>query len=82
MNNQRRPRINPAKTLILALLTTAPLIGGAHEAVAQSAYTSGTANSSAAAGYPSPSGYGPGLYAYVPHYEPYYAAPRRAWLSR
>jgi hypothetical protein len=37
-------------------------------ALAQSAYTTGTAASNAAAGYPSPYGYGSGLYAYAPHH--------------
>ena len=35
-------------------------------ALAQSAYTTGSAASRAAAGYPSPYGYGSGLYAYAP----------------
>jgi hypothetical protein len=54
----------------LALLATiaAPTIVLRAVALAQSAYTAGNAESSAAAGYPSPYGSGSSLYAYAPSY--------------
>jgi hypothetical protein len=52
------------KTIIVAI---ALLLGAAPAALAQSAYTTGSAAGNAAAGYPSPYG-GSGLYAYVPDY--------------
>jgi hypothetical protein len=60
---RRKTMINKAKlTLIAAIAASSLALPGA--ALAQSAYTSGTAASRAAAGYPSP--YGSGLYAYAP----------------
>src|SRR3984893_11202885 len=57
--------INKAKlTLIAAIAASSIALPGV--ALAQSAYTTGTAASRAAAGYPSPYGYGSGLYAYAP----------------
>jgi hypothetical protein len=53
------------KTIIIAI---ALLLGAAPAALAQSAYTTGTAASNAAAGYPSPYGGGSGIYDYVPDY--------------
>jgi hypothetical protein len=51
-------------------------------ALAQSAYTTGTAASSAAAGYPSPDGYGGGLYAYDSGYGYWLAAQSRKLWDR
>jgi hypothetical protein len=58
--------INKAKlTLIAAIAASSIALPAA--ALAQSAYTTGSAASRVAAGYPSP--YGSGLYAYAPgHY--------------
>jgi hypothetical protein len=57
--------INKAKlTLIAAIAASSIALPAA--ALAQSAYTTGSAASRVAAGYPSPYGYGSGLYAYVP----------------
>jgi hypothetical protein len=54
----------------LALLATiaALTVGPRAVALAQSAYTSGSAAGNAAAGYPSPYGSESGLYAYAPRY--------------
>lgn len=58
--------VNNAKlTLIVAM--TAFTIALSPTALAQSAYTTGTAGSSAAAGYPTLYEYGGGLYDYAPH---------------
>jgi hypothetical protein len=55
----------PKLTLIAAIAASSIALPAA--ALAQSAYTTGTAASRLAAGYPSPyGGYGSGLYAYVP----------------
>jgi hypothetical protein len=51
------------KTIVLAV---AFLLSASTLTLAQSDYTTGTAESSAAAGLPTPYGYGGGLYAYVP----------------
>jgi hypothetical protein len=58
--------INKARlTLIAAIAASSIALPAA--ALAQSAYTTGSAASRLAAGYPSPyGGYGSGLYAYVP----------------
>ena len=57
--------ISKAKlTLIAAIAASSIALPAA--ALAQSAYTTGSAASRAAAGYPSPYGYGGGLYAYAP----------------
>ena len=57
--------IDKAKlTLIAAIVTSSIALPAA--ALAQSAYTTGTAVSDAAAGYPSPYGSESGLYAYAP----------------
>ena len=57
--------ISKAKfTLIAAIAASSIALPAA--ALAQSAYTTGSAASRAAAGYPSPYGYGSGLYAYAP----------------
>src|ERR1700686_3975771 len=62
---RREIMINKAKlTLIAAIAASSIALPAA--ALAQSAYTSGSAASRAAAGYPSPYGYGSGLYAYAP----------------
>ena len=53
------------KKIVVAL---AFLVAATPAALAQSAYTTGSAASNARAGYPSPyGGYGRGYYAYVPH---------------
>jgi hypothetical protein len=52
-----------AKKMVVAIVL---LLGAASGAQAQSAYTTGTAASNAAAGYASPGGFGSGLYAYAP----------------
>ena len=49
------------------ILTVALVLGATSAALAQSAYTTGTAANRADAGYSSPYG-GAGLYAYVPDY--------------
>lgn len=57
--------IDKAKlTLIAAIVGSSIALPAA--ALAQSAYTTGTAVSDAAAGYPSPYGFGSGFYAYAP----------------
>ena len=69
--------INKAKlTLIAAIAASSIALPAA--ALAQSAYTTGSAASRAAAGYPSPYGYGSGLYAYAPGH---FTAPRPGSLS-
>ncbi|HZC56271.1 MAG TPA: hypothetical protein VE396_09540 [Xanthobacteraceae bacterium] len=50
------------------VVAVALVLGATSAALAQSAYTSGTIASSERAGYPSPEGYGAGLYAYAPGY--------------
>jgi hypothetical protein len=55
-----------ARKLVVAITL---FISTMSAALAQSAYTSGTIASSERAGYPSPEGYGTGLYAYVPGYD-------------
>ena len=63
----RKIMINKAKlTLIAAIAASCIALPAA--ALAQSAYTTGSAASRAAAGYSSPYGYGSGLYAYAPGY--------------
>jgi len=57
--------MNKTKFTLIAAVIAALSIAAPAAAVAQSAYTSGTAASSAAAGYPSP--YGNGFYDYVPN---------------
>jgi hypothetical protein len=49
------------------ILTVALVLGATSAALAQSAYTTGSAENRADAGYSSPYG-GAGLYAYVPDY--------------
>jgi hypothetical protein len=56
--------INKATLALIAIATSSLALPAA--ALAQSAYTTGTAASNAAAGYGSPYGYGSGLYAYAP----------------
>jgi hypothetical protein len=53
------------RTTETIIITMALLLGAPAAALAQSAYTSGTADSSAMAGYPTPGG-GVGVYDYVP----------------
>jgi hypothetical protein len=53
-------------TLVAAIAVSSIALPAA--ALAQSAYTSGTAASSEAAGYPSPYGNSGGYYAYAPDY--------------
>jgi hypothetical protein len=59
------------KKIIVAL---AFLVAATPAALAQSAYTTGSAASNAAAGYPSP--YGSGYYAYAPRYDSQHATRR------
>jgi hypothetical protein len=62
---RRKTMINKAKlTLIAAIAASTIALPAA--ALAQSAYTSGSAANRAAVGYPSPYGNGSGLYAYAP----------------
>src|SRR6266851_10145110 len=62
---RRKIMINKAKlTLIAAIAASSIALPAA--AMAQSAYTTGSAASRVAAGYPSPYGNGSGLYAYAP----------------
>jgi hypothetical protein len=62
---RRKIMINKAKLTLIAAIAAASIALPA-TAMAQSAYTTGSAASNAAAGYPSPYGYGSGLYAYAP----------------
>jgi len=62
---RRKIMINKAKLALIAAIAAASIALPA-AALAQSAYTTGTAASRAAAGYPSPYGYGSGLYDYAP----------------
>jgi uncharacterized membrane protein len=64
---RRKTMISKAKlTLIAAIAASTIALPAA--ALAQSAYTTGSAASRAAAGYSSPYGYGSGLYDYAPDY--------------
>jgi hypothetical protein len=65
------------KTIVM---TIAVLLGATPAALAQSAYTSGTADSSIAAGYPNPYG-GVGVYDYAPNYG-YAHGVHRGWRYR
>jgi hypothetical protein len=62
---RRKIMINKA-TLALIAAIAASSIALPAATLAQSAYTTGSAASRAAAGYASPYGYGSGLYAYAP----------------
>jgi hypothetical protein len=62
---RRKTMINKAKLTLLAAIAVSSIALPA-AALAQSAYTTGSAASRVAAGYPSPYGFGSGLYAYVP----------------
>ena len=73
--------INKATLTLVAVLAVSSIALPA-AALAQSAYTSGTAASSEAAGYPSPYGNGSGLYAYAPDYDHGYAAQDRRQRGR
>jgi hypothetical protein len=64
---RRNIMVNKAEFALVATIATLSIAAPA-AGRAQSAYTTGTVESSQAAGYPSPSGYGGGLYAYVPGY--------------
>jgi hypothetical protein len=57
--------IDKAKLTLIGVIVVSS-IAPLPAAFAQSAYTTGTAASDAAAGYPSPYGPGSGFYAYVP----------------
>jgi len=57
--------IDKAKLTLIAVIAAASIVLPA-TALAQSAYTTGTPASDAAAGYPSPYGSGSELYAYAP----------------
>jgi hypothetical protein len=57
--------MNKAKITLIAAIAALSL---ATPALAQSAYTTGSAASNAAAGYPSPYGNGNGIYDYAPGY--------------
>jgi hypothetical protein len=59
--------INKAKLMLIAAIAASSIAPPA-AALAQSTYTTGTAASRAAAGYPSPYGYGRALYDYAPGY--------------
>lgn len=59
--------INKAKLTLIAAIAASSLALPA-AALAQSAYTTGTAAGNAAAGYASSYGYGSGLYAYAPRH--------------
>lgn len=61
----RKPVINKAKRILLAAVAASSIALPA-TAPAQSAYTTGTTVSSAAAGYPSPYEYGGAIYDYAP----------------
>jgi hypothetical protein len=63
--HRRKTMINKAKLVLIAAIAASSIALPA-AALAQSAYTTGSAASRVAAGYPSPYGYGSGLYAYVP----------------
>jgi hypothetical protein len=66
---RRKTVINKAKLILIAAGIAASSIAVPAAALAQSAYTTGSAASRIAAGYPSPYGYGgSGLYAYAPGY--------------
>jgi hypothetical protein len=56
------------KIIVATALVVGATLGVSSAALAQSAYTTGTIASSDRAGYPSPAGYGSGLYAYAPGY--------------
>ena len=71
---RRKTMFNKAKlTLIAAIAASSIALPAA--AMAQSAYTTGSAASRVAAGYPSPYGNGSGLYAYAPDH--FTTTPRR-----
>jgi hypothetical protein len=72
---RRKTMINKAKLVLIAAIAASSIALPA-AAMAQSAYTTGSAASRAAAGYPSPYGYGSGLYAYAPGHSA--ATPPRA----
>jgi hypothetical protein len=63
--HQEGNRIMTPKMIIVAI---ALLMSATSAALAQANFTTGSAGSDAAAGYPSSSGYGTGLYAYAPGY--------------
>jgi hypothetical protein len=67
--------INKAKLVLIAAVAASG-IALPVAAMAQSAYTTGSAASRAAAGYSSPYGYGSGFYAYAPGH--FAATPHRA----
>lgn len=62
---RRKTMINKVKLILIAAIAASSIALPA-AALAQSAYTTGTAASRAAAGYPSPYGYGSSLYDYAP----------------
>jgi hypothetical protein len=72
---RRKTMINKAKLVLIAAIAASSITLPA-AAMAQSAYTTGSAASRAAAGYPSPYGYGSSLYAYAPGH--FTATPPRA----
>jgi hypothetical protein len=61
---QEKIMINKTKIALIAAIAASIALPAA--ALAQSAYTTGSAANRVAAGYPSPYGSGSGLYAYVP----------------
>jgi hypothetical protein len=71
--------IDKTKLALIAAAVAALGIAMPAAAMAQSAYTTGSAASRAAAGYPSP--YGGGLYDYAPDYG-YSHAQVRQWRDR
>jgi hypothetical protein len=68
--------INKAKLILIAAVAASSIALPA-AALAQSAYTTGSAASRTAAGYPSPYGSESGLYAYAPHHVYGHSAERR-----
>jgi hypothetical protein len=71
-----------AKHAILAATAALGVVALSTAALAQSAYTSGTAASRERAGYPSPYGGRSGFYAYAPGYAYGYTIPHRPHRSR
>jgi hypothetical protein len=70
-------KIIAATALVFAATVGVSALGIPSPAQAQSAYTTGTIASSERAGYPSPEGYGPGLYAYAQAYRSTHVARER-----
>jgi hypothetical protein len=80
--NLRRKHMIDKITLMAIAATAALAIALPTVASAQSEYTSGTVAGDTAAGYPSPYGYGNGLYSYAPDYGHSHAAQGRQHRGR